>query len=495
MTQLMRLTSAETSELHRSSSTRIGSDRVAIEVHDGHDPRTFDATIDLQGFQASPDAIVVLEAACAGSNTIRRYAWGTIGQLLPPEDRALSDLHGGNVFFTLNVIDRSERFGRILGLAENIRPLKAGPKTATGRRVILPVEKANLGDELWKLDFRSEDVLLLVNEKIPGLSERVRFDPAIYTLIYPAIIRDILRRALDEQPDDEEDSERWPTLWLQFGRRLLLPEVREPPVSDDDEEREERVAEVVAAFCREHDLTKKFTQAAGHNLPKLDDRRAERQRIGESPPRSEIANGSPPPGLAMSRKKRSTSSRLDLPEAFAPTTNMRFRREMSTSRKLRQFLRLSRETNTFTANLINTGPSLLPPLTLPRPTCQFCLDLRRPLSLRASELVDRVREARSLCRDSRIREGHGEKRRPETVAGRCKTSLDTTEPLVTRSNRSSIAMALRLVADRKQSVHDDGATIASGGASLRTGLLRVWSGDRQVDGDLGDFARETYVRR
>jgi hypothetical protein len=147
-------------------------------------------------------------------------------------------------------------------LAENIRPLKAGPKTATGRRGILPIEKADLGHELWKLDFRTEDVFLLVNEKIPGLSERVRFDATIYTLIYPAIIREILRRALDEQSDDEEDSERWPALWLRFGRRLLLPEVREPPVSEDEEEREEWVADVVAAFCREHDLTKKFAQAA-----------------------------------------------------------------------------------------------------------------------------------------------------------------------------------------------------------------------------------------
>lgn len=241
---------------------RIGSDHVTIEVHEGQDPRTFDATIDLKDFEAPQEAAVFLEATCAGSNTIRRYSWGTVGQLMPPQDRALRDLHGENVFFSLKVIDRSERFGRILGLAENIRPLKAGPKTATGRRGILPVEKADLGDELWKLDFRSEDVFLLVNQRIQGLSERVRFDAAIYTLIYPAIIREVLQRALNEQTDDDEDSERWPVLWLKFGRRLH-PEGFQPPESEDEDEREEWIAEVVSAFCREHCLREKFIQAAG----------------------------------------------------------------------------------------------------------------------------------------------------------------------------------------------------------------------------------------
>jgi hypothetical protein len=243
---------------------RINADRVTIQVHEGQSPRTFDATIDFKDFEAPQEADVVLEATCAGSNTIRRYSWGTVGQLSPPDDRALRDLHGENVFFSLKVIDRAERFGRILGLAENIRPLKGGPKAATGRRGILPVEKADLGDELWKLDFRPEDVFLLVNQRIQGLSERVRFDASIYPLIYPAIIREVLRRALDEQTDDEEDTERWPVLWLKFGRRLH-PEGLQPPESEEEAEQEEWIAEVVSAFCREHSLREKFIQGAGSN--------------------------------------------------------------------------------------------------------------------------------------------------------------------------------------------------------------------------------------
>jgi hypothetical protein len=244
---------------------RISWGQVSIEVFDGT-PRTFDAVIDLKDFDVPTDAEVVLEATCAGSNTILRFEWGTVGEMKPPQNRELTDLRGENVFFSLKVIDRTERFGRILGLAENIRPLKGGAKTATGRRGILPVEKAELGDELWRLDFQSHDVFLLVNERIPELADRVRFDASVFSLIYPSIVREILTRALDEdQPDDEGDcTDRWPNLWVSFARRLH-PERSAPPGPDESEERQEWIAEVVAAFCRDHSLRERFQQSAGSN--------------------------------------------------------------------------------------------------------------------------------------------------------------------------------------------------------------------------------------
>jgi hypothetical protein len=187
---------------------RISREHIGIEVHEGR-PRSFDANIDLADFEAPSDAVVVLEATCAGSNTIRRFEWGTVNHLSAPSDRRLRDLNGENVFFSLKVIDRTERFGRILGLAENIRPIKGGPRTATGRRGILPVEQVDLGDELWKLSIRTEGVFLLVNKRVPGLADRVRFDPGLFPLIYPAIVRSVLREAFDELlPDEDDDSDR-----------------------------------------------------------------------------------------------------------------------------------------------------------------------------------------------------------------------------------------------------------------------------------------------
>ena len=46
---------------------RIARDHVTIEVFDDN-PRSFNALIDLAGFDAPHDAAVVLEAMCAGSS-------------------------------------------------------------------------------------------------------------------------------------------------------------------------------------------------------------------------------------------------------------------------------------------------------------------------------------------------------------------------------------------------------------------------------------------
>ena len=237
---------------------RVPRDRVNIEVFDG-DPRTFDALVNLDGFDAPPDAEVVLEAGCAGSNTIPRFERGTVGQLAPCEDRRLKGLKGENVFFALKIIDRSEQVGRILGLAENIRPVKSGEKTATGRQGILPIEADDLGSESWRLDFRSEDVYLLVNEKVPDLKERVRYDPLVFSLVYPPVIRQVLQRALQEQIDDD-DGEHWASRWLSFAKNLHPENVPAPSSEEADEELDEWVTEVVDAFSKNHDLIGKFNK-------------------------------------------------------------------------------------------------------------------------------------------------------------------------------------------------------------------------------------------
>jgi hypothetical protein len=247
--------------INSTGRRRIPGDRVVIEVVDGT-PRTFNATVDLEGFDAPPDAEIVLEATCAGSNTILRFPWGTVASPLPADDRTLRDLNGRNVFFALKVVDRTQKFGRILGLAENVRPIKGGNRTETGRRGILPVESADLGQELWRLDFRTEDVFLLVNASVPGLADRVRSDPLVFGLVYPAVIREVLDRALEEQVDDDEDnSDSWASLWRAFGK-TLHPERVAAPDRDDEDECREWIDDVVAAFTEQHQLAAKFRDAS-----------------------------------------------------------------------------------------------------------------------------------------------------------------------------------------------------------------------------------------
>ena len=239
---------------------RISRECVDIAVQDGQ-PRMFSALIELPSHQWPADAVVVMEAMCAGSPVVKRYGCGTIGTLRQPQNERLEGITGQNVFFSLKVIDHSDKIGRLLGVAENIRPTQVGKQTEKGRRGILPVERAPLGQQLWRLDFREHDVFLLVNESADDLSERLRSDPVFYSLLYPEIIRSILDKAIDQNVDLDESDDRWPYLWLLFGKNLH-PDSENPPSSDDEEARDEWIEHVVESFCSAHQLRDKYVVAS-----------------------------------------------------------------------------------------------------------------------------------------------------------------------------------------------------------------------------------------
>lgn len=236
---------------------RISRKYVNIEVFEST-PLTFDARIALADLNLPAYASVFLEATCAGSNAVQRFDFGNVEAIKPHSSLKLTEVEGDNVYFTLKVIDTTNRFGRILGIAENIRPERAGDQTVTGRRGILPIEECDLKQELWKLEFRQPDVILLVNEKVPGLVDRMCSDPTLYSAVYPIVVRTVLARAIKEGGDVEDDDESWQKMWLAFGRELH-PERIAPPESDDDPVIvDEWVDEIVGTFCENHRLKDKF---------------------------------------------------------------------------------------------------------------------------------------------------------------------------------------------------------------------------------------------
>ncbi len=91
---------------------RIPRNNVHIDVFDGT-PRTFSSRIELKNTGLPDHAAVFLEAMCAGSSVIERFSCGIVSDLKPPRHVALNEIDGENVFFTLKVVDQTERFGRI----------------------------------------------------------------------------------------------------------------------------------------------------------------------------------------------------------------------------------------------------------------------------------------------------------------------------------------------------------------------------------------------
>jgi hypothetical protein len=240
---------------------RIARTRVHIELFDG-EPRTFSATIDLSELGFKPDAAVYLDAMCAGSSTVERFHCGEVGKLRPILNWPLMETNGENIYFTLKIVDRKNRFGRIHGIAENIRPEPTGKETPAGKRGILPIEARDLGEELWQLEFKSHDVFLLVNQDVPGLVERARTDPLFFAVVYPEVVRRVLTAAFVENADIEEDDDRWPIAWLKFGKALHPLHAAPPTGSEREEERQEWIEDVIEAFCKKHQMKSQYARAA-----------------------------------------------------------------------------------------------------------------------------------------------------------------------------------------------------------------------------------------
>ncbi|WP_161604468.1 hypothetical protein [Roseiconus nitratireducens] len=176
-----------------------------------------------------------------------------------PRQQPLTALEGQNLFFALKVIDRSERVGRLLGIAENIRPESTGDQTLAGRKGILPVERRPLGQQLWRLEYGEHDVFLLVNQDVAGLSESIGSDPLMYAVVYPEVVRQILTQAIQRGGDPDADDDTWSTLWLSFGLRLH-PDHINPPSMDELDAVNEWIEMVVDAFCNQHSLRDRFVQ-------------------------------------------------------------------------------------------------------------------------------------------------------------------------------------------------------------------------------------------
>lgn len=239
---------------------RIPQACVDIEVFDGA-PRSFRALIDLSQSKLPEDAKVFLEAMSAGSSVVRRYDFGRVGAIEDPADCALEGIEGKNVFFALKVVDEAEQLGRILGIAENIRPARSGQQTASGRQGILPIDERPLGQDLWTVDFGEHDVTLIVNSEIPNLKDRMRWDATIFPLVYPQLVRMVLTEAIEQGDADEEEDDRWPSMWLRFGITLHPERKKAPAKADGDVDWREWVDDVVDAFAEANSLRDQFVTA------------------------------------------------------------------------------------------------------------------------------------------------------------------------------------------------------------------------------------------
>jgi hypothetical protein len=237
------------SRLNYTGRARINRSDVRITVYEPpQGPPTFDAELCLGDHKLPPEALVFIEAY--RQTVWMRFPFGSVGALVPYHDRRLTDFDSADgILFRIRVTAAGERHGVMLAEGDKI-PVCRPDEVDEHRMPLLPVQSAELDQEVYRVDF-SGDPVLLVNKNLD--KQAVAASPLFRSLVCPQAMREILTRILhiDDFPDPE-DQDNWRSRWLRFAATLLgLGEFRE---EDKDQFDDDWIDRAVASFARRQGL-------------------------------------------------------------------------------------------------------------------------------------------------------------------------------------------------------------------------------------------------
>lgn len=243
------------SRLNFTGRKRIPRERVNVGVSGSGIDAMLGASFDFSGLGFPDTARVVLEAQAGW--TVQRFEFGTVGQYAEPTDRRLSEFHSlAGVLFRLKVIATGAQDGRLLGVADGIKP--SGDLDQVSQRSFVVVRPHDLGDRVWRVDFDDSQPLLLVNNRLPDHQDFLK-RREVAALVLPAALQSILEMAASVGAE-EESKEGWHTMVLRLGERLAG---RGLPPASEEEEIERWIDEAVGAFSRRHQFIDVFVSDQG----------------------------------------------------------------------------------------------------------------------------------------------------------------------------------------------------------------------------------------
>lgn len=226
---------------------------------DGAGPISWNAEIKPACFADLPkDANIIIEVV--RKHSFMLFECGTVGEYFLPEDRKLVDIAGAEYAkFRLKIVDNNS--GKILATTNKLQP-ETGEK-----HTLLPVIESDLGDEIWKLDFSSDEVELHINNKIDTSYNKGQMGRSLYS---PAVFREVLfyiifveQHEYSENPDQKSDD--WQDNWLEFASSYNSDKYPGPYNSSNNsgkglEQMLEWIEACVKAFCADHKFAEKFSK-------------------------------------------------------------------------------------------------------------------------------------------------------------------------------------------------------------------------------------------
>jgi hypothetical protein len=184
-----------------------------------------------------------------GSTSSMRFDFGAVGSIVTPADISLVDLdRDGRILFRIKIVDGSAEIGKILASANALRPIDE-KISENDRRAILPVRLEPLGEAVWELDLASRArPEIVLNNRIPGLMDRIKTDPLLQGAIIPAAVSEILRCVLDPENADVDDDIDWVQDWRRWASDILARPLDDESIDPEDVEAMRR--EIIDAFSR-----------------------------------------------------------------------------------------------------------------------------------------------------------------------------------------------------------------------------------------------------
>lgn len=241
---------------------KLGRDFFQIKLQEtsGDLPPSFTAHVAIPNqLNLAPDARIYIEAYVGNSSM--RFNFGTVSSVVHPSECVLTELDANTpVLFRVRIVDESEAVGRILAAANGIRP--EADKDGANRKTILPLRGLDLGEELWRLVLdKDAGPTLAVNNRIPGLVERIPSDALLMAMLFPEVVRQVVRHIWSLEADID-DSAEWVVEWKTWLTQQSGREVHQESVHGEDAL--ERLADdIVAAFSQRHTFASKVAQSAG----------------------------------------------------------------------------------------------------------------------------------------------------------------------------------------------------------------------------------------
>lgn len=212
--------------------------------------KSFNAKINLEGFALPFDAKVFIEAYYRTDR--KRFDFGTVGQIVEPQNIDLSDLGNlENLSFRIKIVDASTKFGLILAEADDIKPHKEKGDEERIKSILGTEFNCDLGHQIWRINFSSSPILEL-NKNIPNIRSLAKSDSAFFFYVYPQVIKEILTYMFFiEQFDPQESTEEWFFHWFEFAKTIYpesVPKKLNPSDPDSRLEISDWIDNVVNEF-------------------------------------------------------------------------------------------------------------------------------------------------------------------------------------------------------------------------------------------------------